>query len=40
MDENYNPNGECKFPYEGHLCNQCVSEYAKFGSNFWKKNLS
>lgn len=33
VDNTYNPYGECKFPYEGNLCNQCAPEYAKFGTS-------
>jgi len=29
VDENYDAQGKCVFPYEGNLCNQCAQGYAK-----------
>jgi len=31
VDDMYFPKGECTYPYEGNLCNQCTGDYAKFG---------
>jgi len=38
INETYFPHGECEFPYEGNLCNQCAPNYAKFGSNLYLNN--
>jgi len=40
VDGIYDPQGICKFPYEGNLCNKCVNNYAKFGCKFYANNLS
>lgn len=34
FDDQYLPHGECIYPYEGNLCNQCADEHAKFGCKF------
>jgi len=32
VNDIYSAHGECEYPYEGNLCNQCADTYAKFGT--------
>ena len=33
VDQNYDPQGHCVFPYQGNLCSQCAQGYAKAARN-------